>query len=138
MQNTNAAEKKTQTEYFVEIANFVALNGGDPDWVTFLNGRADLLQKQAAKAKERKAKKNKPEDTLLTAVASCLGEKLKTSDEICEELVDQFPEISRNKVVARVKTLIETGVAGKISVNVGQGKRKVAYALAEYMPKDED
>ena len=138
MANTNVNKEKTQTEYFVEIANFIELNGGDPDWVKFLYGRVDLLARQAAKAKERKSKKNKPEDAMLAAVAGCIGEKLKTSDEIVAELEGEFPEISRNKVVARLKTLIEQGTVGKISVNVGGGKRKVAYALAEFMPKDED
>ncbi len=136
----NVVEKKTQAQYFAEIAGILNGMDGMDEYVDFLNGRIELLENQAAKAKERKAKKaaEKGEDELYAAVAAELGEKLKTRDEITEALEESFPEVTKAKVTARLSKLVAAGVAGKIQVNVGQGKRVMAYALAEFIPVDED
>lgn len=136
---TNTVEKKTQAQMFAEIRDFLRATEGKEEWIQFLDNRMELLAAQAAKAKERKAKKAKPEDELLAAVAAQIGEKLKTGDEIVAALQGKFPEISRAKVVARLKVLVDQGVIGKISVKTGPGKRTMAYALKEFMPvEDED
>lgn len=131
-------EKKTQAQMFAEIAGILSKLEGTEEYVEFLDGRIELLENQAARAKERKANKEKPEDPMLAAVLAQVGEKLKTGDEIAAALEAEFPEISRSKVVARLKVLIDQGLVGKISVKAGAGKRVMAYALKEYMPADED
>ena len=140
MKNTNAVEKKTQAQYFAEIAGILNEMPDMEEYVDFLNGRIELLEKQAASAKERKAKKaaEKPEDALYAAVVAQLGSELKTRDEITEALEVEFPEVTKAKVTARLTKLVNEGVAGKLQVNVGQGKRVMAYALAEFIPADED
>ena len=131
-------EKKTQAQMFDEIRGILINQGAPYEYVEFLDGRIALLAAQADKAKQRKAAKEKPEDVLLAAVAAQLGEKLKTSEEIVVALEGEFPEVTKNKVVARLTQLIRDGVAGKIQVSAGGGKRIMAYALAEFMPSDEE
>lgn len=139
MKNTNV-EKKTQTQYFAEIIEMIHEIEGSEEYVQFLRGRIDLLAKQGEAAKARKAKKaaEKGEDELTAAVAAQLDSRLKTRDEITEALEVDFPEVTKAKVTARLSKLVANGVAGKIQMNVGQGKRVMAYALAQFIPTDDD
>jgi len=144
MKNTNV-EKKTQTQMFTEIREFLknqeAANPEVREYINFLQDRIDLLVNQSIRAKERKQAKakEKSEDELYAAVAAQLGENLKTREDIVAALEVEFPEVSPAKVTNRLTKLVNAGVAGKISVNVGEGRRVMAYALAEYMPaEDED
>lgn len=142
MKNTNV-EKKTQTQMFTEIREFLknqeAANPEVREYINFLQDRIDLLVNQSIRAKERKQAKEKPEDELYAAVAAQLGENLKTREDIVAALEVEFPEVSPAKVTNRLTKLVNAGIAGKISVNVGEGRRVMAYALAEYMPaEDED
>ena len=133
-----AVEKKTQAQYFAEIAGILNEMPDMEEYVEFLNNRIELLENQAARAKARKAAKEKPEDELMEAVLAQLGESLKTGAEITEALEVEFPEVSKAKVINRLTKLVKTGVAGKIQVKVGDGKRVMAYALAEFMPSEEE
>lgn len=133
-----AVEKKTQAQYFAEIAGILNEMPDMGEYVDFLNGRIELLENQAARAKERKAAKVKPEDALLAAVEGELNDKLKTGAEITEALEVEFPEVTKAKVINRLTKLVKDGVAGKIQVKVGDGKRVMAYALAEFMPSEEE
>lgn len=141
MKNTNV-EKKTQSQMFTEIREFLkneeATHPEVREYIVFLQDRIDLLVNQSIRAKERKQNKQKPEDTLYAAVAGKLNDKLKTREDIVAELEVEFPEISPAKVTNRLTKLVNAGVAGKISVNVGEGRRVMAYALAEYMPAEDD
>ena len=136
MTNTTV-ERKTQVQMFKEIRSFLEVNGAADEMVEFLDGRIELLENQAARAKERKASKAKPEDAMLAAVAACMSDKLKTGEEIAEELSEQFPEISRSKVVARLKVLVDQGIIGKVKIKAGAGRTVMAYALAEYIPVED-
>lgn len=139
MKNTNV-EKKTQVQYFTEIINMIHEIEGSEEYVQFLRGRIELLTKQGQAAKERKAKKaaERGDDELTTAVAAQLDSRLKTRDEITEALEGNFPEVTKAKVTARLSKLVESGFAGKIQLNVGQGRRVMAYALAQFIPSDEE
>ena len=140
MKNTNVMEKKTQVQMFSEIINMIHPLEGSDEYVEFLRGRIDLLLKQGEKAKERKAKKaaERGEDEMTAAIAAQLDSRLKTRDEITSALELDFPEITKAKVTARLSKLVEQGVAGKLRINVGEGKRCMAYALAQFIPSDED
>ena len=139
MKNMNV-EKKTQTQYFTEIINMIHEMEGSEEYVQFLRGRIELLTKQGQAAKERKAKKaaEKGEDELTAAVAAQLDSRLKTRDEITEALEVDFPEVTKAKVTARLSKLVKNGVAGKLEINVGQGRRVMAYALAQFIPADDE
>lgn len=136
----NSNEKKTNVQVLNEIRNYLAECEGTEEWVTFLDGRIELMVNQAAKSKARKAAKaaEKPEDEMLAAVQAQLGDKLITVNEIVDALTPEFPEVTKAKVVNRLTRLVKSGVAGKMQVSVGEGKRLMAYALAEYMPSDEE
>lgn len=139
MKNMNV-EKKTQAQYFTEIINMIHEMEGSEEYVQFLRGRIELLTKQGQAAKERKAKKaaEKGEDELTAAVAAQLDSRLKTRDEITEALEVDFPEVTKAKVTARLSKLVKNGVAGKLEINVGQGRRVMAYALAQFIPVDDE
>lgn len=139
MKNMNV-EKKTQAQYFTEIINMIHEMEGSEEYVQFLRGRIELLTKQGQAAKERKAKKaaEKGDDELTTAVAAQLDSRLKTRDEITEALEVDFPEVTKAKVTARLSKLVKNGVAGKLEINVGQGRRVMAYALAQFIPVDDE
>jgi len=140
MANTNVNKEKTQSQYFAEIIQMIHEIEGSEEYVQFLRGRIDLLAKQSEAAKARKAKKaaEKGDDELTSAVAAQLSSVLKTRDEITEALEADFPEVSKAKVTARLSKLVKEGVAGKVQMNMGEGKRAMAYALAEFIPSDED
>ena len=139
MKNMNV-EKKTQAQYFTEIINMIHEMEGSEEYVQFLRGRIELLTKQGQAAKERKAKKaaEKGDDELTAAVAAQLDSRLKTRDEITEALEVDFPEVTKAKVTARLSKLVKNGVAGKLEINVGQGRRVMAYALAQFIPGDDE
>ena len=140
MKNTNAVEKKTQVQMFSEIINMIHPLEGSDEYVEFLRGRVDLLLKQGEAAKARKAKKaaEKGDDELMAAVAAQLDSRLKTRDEITEALELDFPEVTKAKVTARLSKLVAQGVAGKLRINLGEGKRCMAYALAQFIPNDDE
>ena len=137
MKNMNV-EKKTQAQYFTEIINMIHEMEGSEEYVQFLRGRIELLTKQGQAAKERKAKKAAEKGELTTAVAAQLDSRLKTRDEITEALEVDFPEVTKAKVTARLSKLVKNGVAGKLEINVGQGRRVMAYALAQFIPVDDE
>ena len=133
---TNAVEKKTQSQMFKEIYNFILDNQGPDEMLEFLNGRIDLLATQAEASKKRKAAKKQTDDPLMAAVAAQIGSELKTVNDIIAAIEKDFPEVSAPKVVARLTALGKQGLIGKIQVSLGGGKKVMAYALSEYMPKD--
>lgn len=137
----NSKEKKTNVQMFNEIYEYLSERDVPNEWLEFIDSRIELLTKQAEKSKERKAAKaaEKPADEMLAAVQAELGEKLRTVDDITNAIMPKFPEATRAKVVNRLTRLVKNGVAGKLQVSVGDGKRVMAYALAEFMPaEDED
>ena len=140
MANTNVNKEKTQAQYFSDIMCMIRDMEGSEEYVKFLQGRIDLLVKQSEAAKARKVKKaaEKGADELTEAVAAQLTSVLKTRDEITEALEVDFPEVTKAKVTARLSKLVKEGVAGKLQINLGEGKRAMAYALAEFIPSDED
>lgn len=139
--STSMNEKKTQAQMFTEIRNYLeqtADNAAADEWIAFLDGRIELLASQAEAAKKRKAAKKVTADPMAAAVAAQIGEKLKTVNDILDGVVDEFPEATSAKVVARLTKLAKDGVIGKTQVNLGGGKRATAYALIESMPKSKE
>ena len=51
--------------------------------------------------------------------------------------MDAAEEVTKAKVIARLTKLVKEGFAGKVQVKV-DGKRVMAYALADAIPADDE
>ena len=128
------AEKKTKREMFLEMAEMEA----NLPYRDFLMEQVEQLDRRNEKAKERKAQKAKESDAMREAIAALLTENLQTAAELTSQLEDTYPEISRAKVTARMKLLIEEGIAGKMQVKTEDGRRVMAYCVASALPATEE
>lgn len=102
--------------------------------IDFAQNEIDLLDKKAAKAKERAATKKAEGDELTAAVQSVLTGDLQTIADIAAQIEGE--DVTVAKVTYRLRTLVENGVARKEQITVaggeGQKSRKImAYALIE-------
>lgn len=133
-------EKVTKRVRFEQIQTLLALaekNGideeGEFDFEAlqdFCANEIALLDKKAAKAKERAVAKQEEADELQVVVESLLTNEPQTRDEITAQIEGE--DVSVAKVGARLTKLVKAGIAAKTEVTVGEkGKtRKImAYAL---------
>lgn len=121
-------KKTTSRDNFVAIKNFVAENGGDEAWVTFLDEQVAKLDKRNEKAKAKRAEKAEEPDELLDAIAAVLTTEPKTIDEILTEV--EFEDATKNKISSRINKIpgvVKTEI--KIEVD-GKKLRRAAYAIA--------
>ena len=130
-------EKKVmKRDMFAELMT-LAREAGRADLEEFLVVQIEQLDRRAAKAKERRAEKKAEGDALEGIVAAALTENLQTAADITAKVAEEVEDVTKAKVVARLTKLVNKGVAGKLQVKV-DGKRIMAYALAEFMPVEED
>lgn len=130
-------EKKVmKRDMFAELMT-LAREAGRADLEEFLVVQIEQLDRRAAKAKERRAEKKAEGDALEGIVAAALTENLQTAADITARVAEEVEDVTKAKVVARLTKLVNKGVAGKLQVKV-DGKRIMAYALAEFMPVEED
>lgn len=101
----------------------LAAEAGRQDLVDFCDERIQKLADKAAKSKEKAAEKKAATDELKDAVAAVLTTELQTPEAIAEILGG---DVTKGKVVSRVKVLIEEGFAVKEKTE----DKKVAYKLA--------
>lgn len=123
----NTEKKITKRDRFEEIKALLADNA---DIVEFCDNEIALLDGKAEKAKARNAKKKAEGDVLLTAVADVLTEDFQTIADITGKI--DGDDVTNAKVQARLKKLVDSGVAVKeqISVEVdGKKTKKMGYAL---------
>ena len=119
-------EKMTKAMYFEVIRGIVEGLGAE----AFPEG-VGLLDKRAAASKERAAKKRAASDELTELIYTMIfeAEDLITADEIVEKIGDE--EVTKNKVTARVSKLIKAGRVAKEQVKLEDGKKRMAYRIAE-------
>ena len=129
-------KKVTKKDMFAEVIT-LAREAKREDIVEFCQVQIEQLERKAEKAKERKADKAAKGDALKDAIAAVLTEDLQTAADITEKVMDAGDEVTRAKVVARLTKLVKEGIAGKIQVKV-DGKRIMAYAVADAIPVEED
>lgn len=129
-------KKVTKRDMFAEVIT-LAREAKREDIVEFCQVQIEQLERKAEKAKERKADKAAKGDALKDAIAAALTEDLQTAADITEKVMDAGDEVTRAKVVARLTKLVKEGVAGKMQVKV-DGKRIMAYAVADAIPVEED
>ena len=118
-------KKVTKKEMFTEIKAVLETVEGSKELVAFVEKQIEALDNEAAKAKERKAKKV-AEDTLKDTVASLLTDEFQTAEAIVDAIGDE--EVSKAKVVNRLSKLIADGVAVKEQTKVGD-RKVVCYKL---------
>ena len=118
-------KKVTKKEMFTEIKAVLETVEGSEELVAFVEKQIEALDNEAAKAKERKAKKV-DEDTLKDTVASLLTDEFQTAEAIVDAIGDE--EVSKAKVVNRLSKLIADGVAVKEQTKVGD-RKVVCYKL---------
>ena len=126
-------KKVTKKDIYAEIVT-LAREAGREDIVEFATLEIGRLEAKAEKAKERRAAEA---DVLKDAVAGVLNDELQTSEEITEQVMDAAEEVTKAKVIARLTKLVKEGFAGKVQVKV-DGKRVMAYALADAIPADNE
>ena len=125
-----AEVKITKTQMFEAIKAVIEASEAPEkeEMVVFIEHQVELIANKAEKAKAKAATKKVEADEMEQAVAAVLTAELQTVDEIVAQVEGE--EVTRAKVVARLKKLVEAGVAAKDSVKVEKSKR-VAYRLAD-------
>lgn len=82
---------------------------------------------KAAKAKERAAAKKAEGDALRAEVQAILTEEFQSAQAITDAIGKE--DVTKAKVIARLKQLVDTGVAVKEEVKIGD-KKQMAYRLS--------
>lgn len=132
-------EKMTKAMYFEIIRGIVEGLGAEAfpegvsadDVLDFIDRQVALLDKRAAASKERAAKKRAASDELTELIYTMIfeAEDFITADDIVEKIGDE--EVTKNKVTARVSKLIKAGRVAKEQVKLEDGKKRMAYRIAE-------
>lgn len=122
MENT---VKITKAQYFEMIKVAVAGTENEEVIVEFCDAQIEQLAARAEKAKERAAAKRAESDAMTDAIAATLTEELQTTDEILAQIVDEYPDATKAKVVARMTKLVGAGKANKVK----EGKEPMKYCL---------
>lgn len=123
-----AEVKVTKTQMFEAIKGVVeaADVAEKEDMIKFLDHQIELIADKAAKAKARAAAKKTDGDALRAAVEAVLTNEFQLVDDITAQVEGE--EVTKAKVVARLKQLVDAGVAEKDTIKVEKSK-KVAYRL---------
>lgn len=135
MENT----KITKRDYYNEIIK--AMTTGefdiDPELIAqFCKDEIALLDKKAAKAKERNAAKAAEADTLLAFVEAALStDEFKTIKDITDAVLVYDPDATTSKVTNRLTKLINAEIAEKQEVSVtnanGSKSKRQGYRLCK-------
>ena len=97
--------------------------------VDFITKQIESIDAKAAKAKEKAAEKRAEGDELRAAVKAVLTEELQTAETILSQIEGE--ELTKAKIVARLTQLVKNGEASKEEVKTEEGKKIMAYKLAE-------
>lgn len=120
-------EKMTKTEKYNAIREILVANGADEELVALCDHEVELIAAKAEKAKVRAAEKRAAGDELSAAIESVLTNDPQTAEDILAQLDGE--DLTKAKIVARMRGLIERGVAvkGQIEAN---GRKVMAYSLS--------
>lgn len=137
MEKTTTVSKRTMYEALIRYATTGEMTYDTDDGVvaitneeleTFFANEIELLDKKAAKARERAAVK-KVEDPLLDAVRNALGTEFESIAEITARV--DIADATLSKVIYRLRTLIEEGTAEKQNIKIagsdGKNRSVVGY-----------
>ena len=121
---------KSKVEYFEELRTVInAIEDAEQkaDLNAFIDAQLAILAKRKESAAVRAAKKREESDALTDTIYDVLTEEFATVDEIVAAVAD--PEVTRNKVIARLSKLIKAGKVIKDNVVLDDNKKCVGYAL---------
>ena len=128
------AEKTvTKKEMYAGLIATLTENFGDEvqEYVDFLQGEIDALDKRAEKEKARRAEKKAEGDELGAAVKAAIVAEPKTAEAIADELAEQFEDVTKAKVTYRASQLVKAGEVFKVQVKLEAGRKVVAYTAVE-------
>ena len=125
-----AEVKVTKVEKLDMIIAIV--NASDSEDKVMLVEQLETIKTQeinkATKAKERAAAKKAQGDELRAEVQAILTEEFQSAQAITDAIGKE--DVTKAKVIARLKQLVDTGVAVKEEVKIGD-KKQMAYKLAQ-------
>ena len=124
-------KKVTKKENYEMLMEIVENSNSEMkvELVDFITKQIESIDAKAAKAKEKAAEKRAEGDELRAAVKAVLTEELQTAEEILAQFEDE--ELTKAKIVARLTQLVKNGEASKEEVKTEEGKKIMAYKLAE-------
>lgn len=124
-----ANEKITKREILAMIAEACADNAVI---VEYCEKETASLDAKAVKAKERALAKRAAGDELQACILAVLTNEPQTAEEVLAQIEDESGELTKQKVVARMRNLIDSAQAAKTTVTVevgGKNVKRVAYTL---------
>ena len=133
-----AVEKITKVDMFNAIADFIA----NTDWerkdeaIEFIEKQIDQLKAKAEKAKSRAEEKKIEGDELREAVANALTNEPQTIDAITTTVAENYVDVTKAKVTARLTQLVKLGSVVKEQTKINTRKVMV-YSLAAKGPVEE-
>lgn len=125
-----ATENKiTKVEMFDLLLSVVAESGHEQsdEMIEFINTQVAQINAKAEKAKAKAAEKRAAGDELRNAVYGVLSTDYMTADDIVDAL--GMEDVTRAKVVARLKTLIDDEYVEKTQGKSEDKKRVTLYRL---------
>lgn len=133
--------KITKKDMFEGIKATLIENFGEDeiqDYVEFLDKEIKALEDRAKKEKDRREAKKEQGDELKTAVQAQVeaAEGPITPQAIADNLIDEFEDVTKAKVVARANQLVKDGVIFKEQIKDEGGRKIVAYT--QNAPTTED
>lgn len=131
-------EKKTRVTRFNELKELIEAHIDDAaereDLLDFIDNQIAAIDRKKEAAVRRAEKKKAESDALKEAIFDKIGDELITVDEIVVAFDD--PDVTRNKVTARLGKLFNEGRITKEQVKV-DGKKKMAYKRMVADPVEE-
>lgn len=112
-------------DIFKEILEEIRENGNE-EHIECLERQIEILEKKAAKAKEKLETKRAEGDALRERIFNLIGDEPKTLETILEELDDE--ELTKSKIVPKMTQLVNADRVEKIEMKVPGGK-KMGYRL---------
>ena len=121
--------KITKTEMFDLLRSVVMESGHEQsdEMIEFINAQVAQIAARAEKAKIRAAEKREESDALCNAVYETLTTDYQSADDITAAIGDV--EVTRAKVIARLKRLIDSASVEKTMAKTEEGKRVTVYRL---------
>ena len=134
--------KMTKKDFFnatIALLDYVPFDSIDADlppqedFVKFFANEVALLDKKAAKAKDKAAEKKAKIDDLTVAILDFLDgcDEPATINTIVAAVGDAFPDVTNAKVSSRLSPLVKAGTLAKTEITVAREKGKaklVAYS----------
>lgn len=125
-----ATENKiTKRDILTHIAEAMA---DDAVVVEFCEKEIASLDAKAVKAKERALAKRAAGDELQAVIASLLTNEPQTAEQLLAQIEDESGELTKQRVVAKMRNLIDTNQASKCDIKLeveGKTVSRKAYTL---------